>query len=372
MTIEPPGYDDEWYEYDWAPRRRLPALAAVVAVAIGLVLGVGGPVLALELLADDEPVVAMYGTAQVDRMPGRLATPTPEARGLGPYEGYGAWVDVFDYAPAYAGPSPGIGPDVVVEMAAAGVRTVYIQAARLDDRSPDGIVDSWLLAEFLLRAHAEGLEVVAWYLPRWSEDDADLERLGLLDGFEVLGQRFDGVAVDIEWTDDDLEVETRNERLITMSVLHRLAHIEDPLGAIVLPPVLIEVVNENFWPDFPWLDIAPLYDVWMPMSYWSFRSDSSGYDDGYIYNEESVRRLRDNIGRPDAPVHPIGGIGGTDGVDDPPDPDEPLTTITEIEEFARSLADTGSIGGSIYDWNTLEPTIRDQVATLVEGAVGPG
>ena len=128
------------------------------------------------------------------------------------------------------------------------------------------------------------------------------------------------------------------------------------------PPVLIEVVNPDFWPGFPWAEIAPFYDVWQPMSYWSFRSQSSGYGDGYAYNEESIRRLRDNIGDPDALVHAIGGIGGIDGIDDPEDPAEPLATLEELERFIESLADTGSIGGSIYDWATLDDAARALLA----------
>ncbi len=117
--------------------------------------------------------------------------------------------------------------------------------------------------------------------------------------------------------------------------------------------------------------LGGLYDVWLPMSYWSFRSDASGYGDGYAYHEESVRRLRSNLGDPEALVHGIGGIGGVDGIDDPPDPEEPLATLAEIERFAVALADTGSIGGSIYDWNTLEPTVRTALADLL-GAGGAG
>ena len=146
------------------------------------------------------------------------------------------------------------------------------------------------------------------------------------------------------------------------------AHLgDDPLGAIVPPPVQTEVINTSFWPGFPWTEIAEVYDVWLPMSYWSFRSDDSGYGDGYAYHEESVRRLRDNVGDPDALVHGIGGIGGLDGVDDPPDPPEPLATVDEIERFVTALTDTASIGGSIYDWNTLEPAVRVRLAELFTG-----
>ena len=77
-----------------------------------------------------------------------------------------------------------------------------------------------------------------------------------------------------------------------------------------------------------------------------------------------MRRLRDNVGDPEVPVHGIGGIGGLDGVDDPPDPPEPLATVDEIERFVVALGDTESIGGSIYDWNALEPAVRTRLAEL--------
>ncbi len=339
-------------------------------MVVGLALGIGGPLLARELLTDDSPLLATFETATVTRGAGELHTPTPGPWGLASYEGYGAWVDVFDYSPPYAGESPSVAAGDIAAMAATGVRTIFLQGARLDDRSPDGIEDPWLLAEFLATAHAAGIDVVGWYLPKWTDDDADLDRLRLLADFEVLGHRFDGVAVDIEYRSDEVDVATRNERLVALSASLRADVGDAPLGAIVLPPVLLEVVNEDFWPEFPWRELADHYDAWLPMSYWSGRTESSGYRDGYSYNEESVRRLRTNLGAPDALVHAIGGIGGTDGIDDPPDPPEQLTTITQIEQFARSLTETGAIGGSIYDWNTLEPVIRSEVGSLVRDAVG--
>ena len=287
--------------------------------------------------------------------------PTPDSRTVDVYRGYGAWVDVFDFSPPYAGEEPPITADDIADMAADGVSTLYLQAARLDDRSPGGLEDDWLLAEMLMTAHEHDLAVVGWYLPKWELGSADLERMELLDQFEVLGHRFDGVAVDIEWTRDELEPDTRSERLVELSTAVR-ARSDDPIGAIVLPPVLIEVVNEDFWPGFPWQAIEPLYDVWLPMSYWSFRSDSSGYGDGYTYHEESVRRLRANLGDPDALVHGVGGIGGVDGVDDPDDPEEPLASLDEMQAFLFALRDSDSIGGSIYDWNTLEPAARAVLA----------
>jgi hypothetical protein len=343
---------------DWGTR--LSWSGALLAV-VGLVVA-GAVYVANSRVVDPDPVVATVSSAELTFVFSPLELAEPEERSIDPYVGYGTWVDVFDYDPAYNPPT--VGTADFAEMAGLGVTTVYLQAARLDERTPDGIVDPWLLADLLLSAHAEGLDVVAWYLPRFGDAGADLERLTAMADFEVLGERFDGVAVDIEWIGDGIDDTTRTARLLELSRGIRNEVGDDPLGAIVPPPVQIEVINDTFWPGFPWRELADSYDVWLPMSYWSFRSDASGYGDGYVYHEESVRRLRANVGDPDALVHGIGGIGGLDGVDDPAESPEPLATLDEIERFVVALADTDSIGGSIYDWNTLEPAVRVRLAEL--------
>ena len=333
--------------------------------AVVMVAGfVGGGIVyvANSRVVDPAPLVAVIAPAATTMVVAPLEVGAAGERTVDPYVGYGTWVDVFDYDPAYGAPSVSVAD--LADMAELGVRTVYLQAARLDDRTPDGLVDPWLLTDFLLAAHARDLDVVAWYLPRFGDDDADLDRLTAIAEFEVLGHRFDGVAVDIEWIGDGIDDETRTTRLLSLSDRIRAAVGADPLGAIVPPPVQMEVINESFWPGFPWRELGDRYDVWLPMSYWSFRSDSSGYGDGYAYHVESVRRLRNNVGDPDALVHGIGGIGGLDGVDDPDETPEPLASLEEIERFVVALDDSDSIGGSIYDWDTLEPAVRQRLAAL--------
>jgi len=351
------------------PRLGLPRWVTLLALIIGLVAGAAFGFRAADLTRKADPVVLDIVATAVTRTPGVLSTDSPSPRTIASYEGYGTWIDVFDYSPVYAKGTPALTAADVAEMADMGVKTLYMQAARLDSRSPMGLVDPWLLAEFLLAAHANDIDVVAWYLPKWSADDSDLQRIRLLRDFEVLGNRFDGLALDIEWI-GDLDDETRNARMVSLSESARRVVGSDPIAAIVLPPVLTEVVNTKYWPDFPWAEIATDYDVWMPMSYWSFRSQKSGYGDGYTYNEESTRRLRDNLGDPNAVVHGIGGIGGTDGVNDDPEPEEPLTSLDELDAFVKSLVDTASIGGSVYDWATLEPEARERLARLF--GEGPG
>jgi hypothetical protein len=268
-------------------------------------------------------------------------TPTDAVpRGVEPYEGLGAWVDAFDYGPAYAGGDPAVTPDDVAVMAETGVRTLYLQANRDDERSPEGFVDRGLVDAFVREAHEHGVEVVAWYLPTFRSVEVDLGHLQDLLDYQTEGHRFDGVAVDIEYTAAVPDTEVRNERLVELSRrLDRVAG-EEAIGAIVLPPVLTEVVNPDFWPRFPWRQIGPHYDVWLPMSYWTDRRSDSGYRDGAAYHRENHERMVANLGDRGAIVHGIGGIGDQADQDD-------------LVAFAGVLAETGAVGGSIYDWATL-------------------
>lgn len=332
---------------------RLPAAAPRV-------IGATAAVIALLAVA----VVVLPGNAgsgvgsAFGRGIGSLARTEQPARTLDAYAGFGTWVDAFDFVPAYAGDAGvTVTTDDVDAMADAGVRTLFLQAAREDDRSPGPVVDATVMAPLLVRAHQRGMRVVGWYLPKFADVGTDLDHLVAIDRFEVAGHRFDGIAVDIEWTEDVPDAVERGRRLVDLSRRLRGAVGDQPLGAIVLPPVQTEVVNPSYWPSFPWGELADLYDVWLPMSYWTFRSAESGYDDGYRYNEESTRRLRANLDQPDAVVHGIGGIG-----------DE--ASEEEYQSFVRSLADTSSIGGSIYDYATTAPDALAVLADGVEEALG--
>ncbi len=276
-------------------------------------------------------------------------TDTPPVRQLAPdrlqpYEELGTWVDVFDYVPAFqeGGGPPPVTPDSVDDMAALGVRTLYLQAAQEDVRTPGATIDPELLGQFLQRAHRNGVAVVGWYLPRLGDIDADLRHVRAIHRFEVGGERFDGLALDLEWTEGVPDVQARNDALVDFSERAReLVGDRDALAAIVLEPVLLEAVNPLYWPDFPWRRIEPSYDVWMPMSYWTNRSDDSGYRDGFRYTEENVRRLRQNLpDGEDATLHTIGGIG--DGA-----------TPADYDGFVRASREGNAVGWSVYDFNTI-------------------
>lgn len=298
---------------------------------------------------EPEPFVAP-GMPGVPVMLAQQADTAVRPRTIEPYEGYGTWVDVYDFAPAFqGGKEPPVTTDAIDQMAASGVRTIYLQAAQVDRRSPGPLVNPGKLASWLVHAHRKGMKVVGWYLPRFDDIDKDFAHLKAIADFQVLGHRFDGIGVDIEWTDSVPDHGARSHQLVELSRRLREHVGDEPLGAIVLPPVQIEVINPAKWPGFPYQELASSYDVWLPMGYWTERSIASGYHDGYRYTEESVRRLRTNLNDPDVPVHAIGGLGAE-------------MDAAQADGFIRAINDTKSIGGSIYDWATLSPQLNAQLA----------
>lgn len=266
----------------------------------------------------------------------------PGVRQISAYRQLGTWVDVYDYAPAFgpASGAPPLTPASVDKMAAAGIRTLYLQAS-IDSPRSTGILEApTLLGAFLNRAHSKGMKVVAWYLPSFTDLDADLQRLRAMRDFRAGGQGFDGLAVDIEWTTGVPDTARRNAALIELSRRLR-AETDTAIAAIVLPPVLLEVVNQQYWPQFPWRSLAPYYDVWLPMAYWTDRTVASGYRDPQRYTSENITRIRANLGQPNAAVHVIGGIGGS-------------STAEQYRRFAAAARQGGAVGISLYDFRITE------------------
>ena len=144
------------------------------------------------------------------------------------------------------------------------------------------------------------------------------------------------IGVDIESRSVE-DVADRNARVLQLSSSLRAALPGEVLSAIVLPPVLMEDVNPNYWPSYPWAGLAPYYDVWQPMAYWTGRLPE--WRDPYRYTAVDVERIRDHIGNPNAIVHPIGGIADK-------------TSPADVSEMLQAAIDTGCVGGSLYDYRT--------------------
>lgn len=260
-----------------------------------------------------------------------------------PYTGLGAWIDVFEYAPAFLqqpGPPPVV-PRTVDDLVALGARTIYLQPAIDDPRAPNLIVERALVADMLRRAHALGARVVAWYYPQLADPARDEARLDAIVRFRANGQRFDGVALDIE-SQQVTDVTERNRRLVAVAQhLRSRAGSSIPIGAIVYPAVQLEVINRTLWPRFPYRSLARSVDVWLPMTYWTFRTGV--YRDPYRYTDESVARLRQDLHDPSARVAPVGGLAE-------------LATTADYQAFGRAVRHDAAIGRSVFDATTTSVT----------------
>ena len=273
--------------------------------------------------------------------------PPPPKPDTSAYRGLGSWVDAYDFAREFG--KARTKPTVVDEMAREGVKTLYIQAAKDRDCVGD-LVSPDLLGQFLERAHARGMKVIAWYLPRFLDPERDFRHVDAMLKFRSNGHAFDGIGIDIESRENG-NVSQRNERLVALSQRVRKAAGLKSVSAIVVPPVVTDVINPRFWPDFPWSRIKSSYDVWVPMGYWTNRKQGTEYRDAYRYTADNVRLLRENLADPNALVHVAGGIG-----------DE--ATSTDYDRFVRAARDTRSTGVSVYDWAT---TARSAYAYLRKG-----
>ncbi len=270
-----------------------------------------------------------------------LATPPARAvpGDVGVYAGLGTWIDAYDWSRSFGKDGPLVEVADIDRMADLGVQTLYVQTSRFN--APDDILEPERLVPLIERARQRGMGVVAWYLPTFVDPEADLRRLLAAATLDV-----DAVAVDIE-SRDVADHSERNERLVELSRRVRQALPDMALGAIVFPPVVMEVINTSFWPGFPWDELAPYYDVWVPMAYQSFRTDASGYRDGYRYTAENIDRLRAHVGD-DAVVHTVGGIAD-------------VTSAADVDGMVAAAGERGAIGGSLYDWRTTSADLWDEL-----------
>jgi hypothetical protein len=228
------------------------------------------------------------------------AAPAAQAapvRALDPYRGPGAWVSIYSRAQLRA-------PEATVRrLAAAGVRTLYLETANYRRSARVLIVHPGPTGRFLDAAHAAGLRVVAWYLPGLRDLAADeLRAQAALEFTSPAGQSFDGFALDIEST-LIRSIPRRNAALLALADwLRDVAGPRAALGAIV-PDDLSTTCRGCLWPGFPYAALGRRFDVFVPMAYSSYRGRGAAFV--RAYTEANVRRVRNLAHRP---VHVIGGL----------------------------------------------------------------
>lgn len=255
--------------------------------------------------------------------------PAAGAWSLEPYRGLGAWIDVYDWTHEFTNGNPRVGPERMGEVAANGIQTIYIQTAHY--KSGADVIEPERLAAIIDGAHRHGMLVVGWYLPTFEDLDLDLRRI-----LAGAGTGLDGYGVDIESRKVADHAE-RNRRLLDLSGRLRAAMGDKAISAITPSSVHLQVVNPSWWPDFPWVEVAAIYDAIAPMAYWTVRKGE--YRDAERYIAENIDRIRASTGNPQQPVHPIGGIANA-------------ATAEDIAGFTRAAQPRGVLGVSLYDFNT--------------------
>ena len=125
----------------------------------------------------------------------------------------------------------------VADMAAHGVRTLYIETANYHYPASASMFRPAAMAVFIQECHARKMKIVAWYLPGFKDLDKDYKRsMAAIDFRTSDGQKFDSFALDIE--DSHVKpASTRSARLRTLSARIRTAVGKSyPLGGIIPSP----------------------------------------------------------------------------------------------------------------------------------------
>jgi hypothetical protein len=267
---------------------------------------------------------------------------------VGPFEGLGVWVDLYD-AGAWSDPAA-----AVADMAAHGVKTLYLQTS--NDQRPGAFVDPAGVAAFVDAGAADGVQVVAWYLPGLRQVATDLDRASQAIVFTTpAGNRFAAFALDIE-SQSVNDVALRSKRLLRLSrQLRAVAGDAYPLGAIVPSPLAMRH-NRDYWPGFPWHPVSALYDAFLPMTYFTFRT--SGEAGARAYAAGCIRLLRRWVGSDRVAIHMIGGLAQD-------------ASPEETRGFVTATRDAGLIGASYYTWPGISAAQWAALASVPSNPPGP-
>ena len=243
-----------------------------------------------------------------------------------PYEGLGTWIDIYD-TDVWEHPVR-----AVRSMAAHGIRTIYLQSSNYHRNRP--FVHPEGVAAIIDAAHRRRLEVVAWYLPGFRDPALDLHRAVRTIRFETRsGNGFDSFALDIE-SAEVRRPSLRTARLLRMSAaIRRAAGPDYPLGAIVTSPDRLVRTDPHFWPGFPWRQLAETYDVFLPMTYYTYRVE--GPRATARYTARSVQVIRRQTSGLRVPIHVVGGISFD-------------ATGPETQGFVDTVLERDVIGASYY------------------------
>ena len=264
------------------------------------------------------------------------------------YRGLGTWVDIYD-SNQWNHPLR-----AVRNMKRRGVRTIYLETGNYN--SDSAIVHRAAVSRFIHAAHGRNMKVVAWYLPSFSRMRKDFLRAMAAIRFQTpRGHRFDSFGLDIE-APIVTPISARKERMLRLSRrIRNAAGPSYPLSAIIPSPYGMKR-ELGYWGHpryFPYQKLTEIYDVLVPMSY--FTNRTSGMREAHDYIKFNIRFIRRHSGDSQVPLHPIGGIASH-------------TSGDEVKGYVRAVREHGVLGGSLYDFATSS---REDWAQLRRIPVNP-
>jgi hypothetical protein len=280
--------------------------------------------------------------------PAAGARSTP--RHLAPYAGLGTWLDIYATS-FWTNPE-----HEVAAMARDGVRTLYLQTGNYG--SAAALVRPAALGRFIDSAHAAGIRVVAWYVPAFVNPRQDKRRsLAAIRFRSAHGERFDSFALDIEASLVS-SASLRTKRLLHLSgQLRKAVGPRYALGAIIPSPLGIRR-HRHYWPHFPYRSLARLYDVLLPMAYFTDR-DIHGIRASRAYLAADVAIIRRRTDNPRIPVHLIGGIAGS-------------MRAADTTGFMRAVADCRPLGYSLYAFSVTRQAMWSALRGPATDPAGEG
>jgi hypothetical protein len=275
------------------------------------------------------PLLAALCTTLLVAAAGASTAPAAKEADVSVFGGLGTWTDIYD-GRVYAAPEA-----TAARIAARGVRTVWAETANY--RSSADMVEPTRLGRFVEALHANGIRVVAWYLPGHVNHGLDLRRARAMLSFGTPnGEGFDGIALNIEGT-KQRNVALRSQRAVDLTRRIRREAGDMPLAIVPFNPRGLER-RPTTWPRFPWAELAQNADAFAPMVYTG--GAYKGFDSTYGYVTRAIRLLRTHTRNPDVAIHVAGGVADRMGRE-------------EFEGFTAAVADDGrTIGVSLYDWET--------------------
>ena len=273
-------------------------------------------------------------------------TITAASARLEAYQGLGSWVDIYDDS-AWRDPAA-----VVADMASHGVRAIHIETG--NSRSAGELFKPAKLKQFITEAHAHDMKIVAWYLPDLKDLDRDFGRIDAAIKLTTPdGQRFDSFELDIESGAVTPESK-RNSALLALSTrIRKSVGPAYPLGAIIPSPVGLSRKG-SYWSTFPYSDLARIYDVFVPMGYYTYHGDGAKL--ALSDTLGNARILRAKKGCSAIPIHLIGGVAEK-------------SSAAEVAAFVRGVREARCIGASLYGWAGTKPAHWQELKAVGSGSL---